>query len=508
MANPENVVVVDVRLEPNIKDLQKTIKRLEKSGADVTIGKNLNGGKKAITARFKKIGQTLNTGVANVEKSLKAQGDPYAILRASSRKGKAPKPIPSAEDILNKNIQKSLPKIGRQTGKLPLSSIKSSLMSPEKDAKIAQASQNAQTKYNYAVKNSMDRETKRRAAIANENSLRNKGNKFLKAATKQTFMLQMGMLGVAFSTQSLISSFQSLGMAGLAGIADTETAIKNMVLSDTFAGTSFMKNLDMNEFIKNSKLAEGALAGLQSIIVDITNKVLTDPETKENIKNAIITLVEELTKPEFIAAVKGIVDAITSKDFITNMTNAALAIANLTKSLGEGGLLDEIIYVIIACQLLMPVFAALQLILLLISSGVAAATVGAFILIGIVVLFVIGTIMNVINEFGKYGNIFQAIIFGLIDSVGAVADVIGGLLHLIAGVEYHQGDFTRNFKSMAAQTYGFKYNPEEYDTKSKIEELKNAGNTTYNVTFNKNVTSQQYSEIMSAIKSNQTKSIT
>ncbi len=330
------------------------------------------------------------------------------------------------------------------------------------------------------------------------NKTMEKFNKGLKDLTKQTFMLQMGMLGVAFSSQALISSFQSMAMSGLAGLADTETAIKNMVLSDTFAGTDFMKNLNMDEFIKNSLLAKGAIAAFQSILVDIFNKVFSNKGTADNIKNAIITLVTELTKPEFIAAVTGIVAAITKPEFVKSLTDAALQIANLTNQLGEAGLLDKIILLIVACQFLMPVFAAAQLALLIIQAGfgAVAATIAG---VAFVILFVIGIIVNSFNEFKKSGDYIQSIIYGIIDTFGALVDFFGGMMNILfkwtGQFNYVQGSFE---KQMKYKTYGSNDFAELQGTTAETEKLKTEYN---NYIFNKNVSTQEAAELIANIKS-------
>ena len=278
-----------------------------------------------------------------------------------------------------------------------------------------------------------------------------------------------------------------------------------MVLSDTFVGTDFMKNLDMDAFIKSSMLAKGALAAFESILVEIFNTVFSDEETANNIKNAIITLVTELTKPEFVAAIKGIVDVITSKDFITSMTNAALAIANLTKAIGEGGLLDEVIYLVVACQLLMPAFAAIQLILIIVGLGfgVLSATIAG---VAFVVLFVIGIIVNSINEFKKCGDYIQAIIFGIIDTFGALVDAIGGMLNILFGwtgkFNYVQGSFEKQLKY---STYGSNKIADLTTGTSETEKLK-AEYT--NIIFNKNVSTTEATELLAKIKASKVKSIT
>lgn len=303
-----------------------------------------------------------------------------------------------------------------------------------------------------------------------------KFSKGLRNATKQVFMMQMGMLGVSFSSQALVASLQGLGMSALTGLADTETAIKNMVISDVFGGTDILNDINLDEFVDNSLKAQGAVGGLSTILVQIANKVFSDPATADKIANALTQVVNKLTEPEFIDAVLGIVDAITNPDFVKSMTDAALRIANLINVLGENGLLDDIISLMVACQFLMPVFAALQLLFISLGSTTLLYLIAAIIVVGSVVMALVAGI----NEWGKSGNILldvinvvitafiklwetmlylPTVVFDIINSV--ISELTGGLINL-----------TNPFKAFTDTMWGFKDllnttfsgNKENYDT--------------------------------------------
>jgi hypothetical protein len=257
-----------------------------------------------------------------------------------------------------------------------------------------------------------DKKFKPSASTKKGESTLDKFNKNMKIATTRVFMFQMGMLGVAFSMQGLIAQINGIITGGLSGLADTEGAIKNMVLSDVFAGTDFLDKINMDEFVDNSLKAQGTLGGLNSILTQMFNKVFSNQETIDKVSSAISLLVEKLTAPEFISALLGIVSAITEKGFIESLTNAAKEIANLINALGKAGLLDKIILLVIACQFLMPLFAGIQLALMILGTVV-------FIKVIIVILAVIAVVYFVIKafeDFGKSGDIVRDVINVVLNS--------------------------------------------------------------------------------------------
>lgn len=324
---------------------------------------------------------------------------------------------------------------------------------------------------------------------------------------KSVFMAQMGMLGFSFSMQSLTTTIQGFLTSGLTGLADTETAIKNLAISDAFGGTNFLENLDMNEFVDASLNAKGALAGLSSILVIIAEKVFSDPANAEKIGNAISDLVLKLTDEKFISAIEKIVDAITSEGFIDSMVSAAQAIADLTSKLGEAGLLDKVLLLILACQVLMPVFALLQILLM----AVGAVVVGELIVALAAVIAVIVIVIAAIQDWGKSGNFLVDVFNVLINTIIKLAEILLTIPTIIfdvirAGIEELTGGLVKlenpfanvvnylyDLKDLANETFGNNSSGYAYDS---------ASHTYVEITnnYNKNVGTDYVEEVVAAQK--------
>jgi len=328
----------------------------------------------------------------------------------------------------------------------------------------------------------------------------------MKNLTKQTFLLQMGMLGVSFSSQALMSSLQGLGMQAITGLADTEGMIKNLVLSDALGGTNLMEGLNFDKLVEDSLKAQGALAGLSSILVLIADKVFADPDTANKIANAIALVVQKLTSEEFIKAILGIVDAITKEGFIESLTNAAQKIADLVNWLGEKGLLDKVLLLIIACQFLMPVLAAIQLLLLALGSFYFAGLIAVLIMVG----SVIWAISSSMEDFGKSGNILLDVFNVIYSSFvklwelllyipRSVFDVISSMITELSGglikLENPFATFTNTLwklKDLANTTFGGGNSDYQYDTGShQYVQINN---------FNKSVGSKDAEEILAVMR--------
>lgn len=328
----------------------------------------------------------------------------------------------------------------------------------------------------------------------------------MKNLTKQTFMLQMGMLGVSFSSQALMSSLQGLGMQAITGLADTEGMIKNLVLSDALGGTHLMEGLDFDKLIEDSLKAKGALAGLSSVLVLIANKVFEDPEAANKIANAITLVVNKLTSEEFIKSILGLVDAITNEGFITSLTSAAKAVSDLVNKLGENGLLDKVLLLVVACQFLMPVLAMMQLLLLALGSFYFAALIAVLIIVG----SVIWAISSSMEDFGKSGNILLDV-FNVIYSAfvklwelllyipRSVFDVISSMITELSGglikLENPFATFTNTLwklKDLANTTFGGGNSDYQYDTGShQYVQINN---------FNKSVGSKDAEEVLAVMR--------
>ncbi len=502
--SPENVVVIKVDFEVSQAELQKKIARLNKSGAAVSIGKDLPEGNKKLTATFKKTGQTFNTAKANVEKSLKSIGDPYQNLRGTEHKGRAPRPVPTTEEKLNATIQKSLSKISSRTGKLQTGNIKTALAQPEKDAKIAQRQQNAQTRYTYAVKNAMDMESKRRAIAKTQNYWMTKINKTLRPFNKAIFETQMATLGVAFSFMSLINTVTGM----FTKLTDLSGNIKGAAMSKALGGVDVLSNLgiDYKTFVDGWKSMTSILGIVNTMIEGIVAKALT-PDIVKAITDVLSALSTELGKPEVTKALQEIVLALV--DLAKAVIPLIVPLATIITYLGETGLLKVILAIILAASILLPflslvggsftvlsssltILSGIFTVILPLLATVSAVTVATFAAIGVVVLLVVGTIVNAFAEFQKTGDIVKSIIFGFIDTFGAFVDAIGGILNTLLGwtgkFNYTAGSATTGLKNMAGGysqstvTNNYNINGDVFDTaqlQTAINKTKGAQGVTY-----------------------------
>lgn len=328
-------------------------------------------------------------------------------------------------------------------------------------------------------------------------------NKIMKISTTRVFMFQMAMLGVAFSLQGLMAQFSGIFSGGLSGLADTEGAIKNMVLSDAFAGTDILDKINMDEFVDSSLKAQGTLGGLNSVLTQMFNKVFSDPETIDKVGTAIQQLITALTSQKFIDAVLGIVDAITDPEFVKSMTDAAQQIAELVKWLGDNGLLGKIILLMIACQFLMPLFAIIQIALM-------ALGLVAFAEIIAVVIIVIGVLMflaGAFRDFGKSGDIVTDVINVVLNAFIQLAEVLTFIPRVIfdfvlKGISELTGgliNLANPFKSSVDSLYQLK----DMVNAGKGSEGQVYDTTTHQYTtinFNKPVNSTDADAIATAIK--------
>lgn len=268
-------------------------------------------------------------------------------------------------------------------------------------------------------------------------------NKGFQSLKKSIFLTQMGMLGVAFSSQALVGSFQNLLMSTVTGLADTESAMQNAVLSQVF-GSNVMgtAGIDAQGLVDASLKAKGVLADLQSILVSIGAAVLSDPETVKVIKDSFTELIQKLTEPKFLQAIISIVQSVA--EMLPTLANVLPPLANLIKMLGDSGLLPVIVLLITACQLLMPVLAAVQLALTgvefvggLLAAGAAAlgVSVGALIAIIVAVIIVIDFLWNLFTHLAETGDILGSVFYAfgktledIWSILSPIIDAVGGLL--------------------------------------------------------------------------------
>lgn len=311
----------------------------------------------------------------------------------------------------------------------------------------------------------------------------------MKTLTKQTFMLQMGMLGVAFSSQSVIASLQGLAMQSLTGLADTEGAIQNAILSSVF-GSDVMGGMGVSieDIVQSSIKAKGVLADLNSILVLIAAKVLADPEVMKAITDAIKQVTAKLSDEKFIQSIKDIVIEVAKA--APKLMDVLPPLADFIKKLGEEGLLDKIILLVGACMLLMPVFASLQLLLLIIASPeILGALLGGL----AILIFLFQTAQDLIKKFntimeiisdplGNITDIFYLLwdcMLGIISPLKIFSDFITNLYDLMTGKQ----DLMKTGSNMVGSAL-----------------TNNPGGAVYNIIFNKPVGNQSVAEVTGAIK--------
>lgn len=275
------------------------------------------------------------------------------------------------------------------------------------------------------------------------------GDKAFRKLRMTVFITQMSMLGFAFSMQAITGTVQSMLMGALSGLADTESAVQNAVLSRVFGSdVAGSMGLGIEDIVESSLKAKGTLADLNSILVDISAKVLGDPDTIKQITSAIQLLSEKLSDPKLITAISSIV--ISVADMLPSLADVVPYLAEFVKWLGDSGLLPVIVLLIAACQILMPILAAIQgalmgleiasaayyVVLGLLATAAAAigVSVGTLIAIFAALILIFDVVYNAVYHFLETGDVVGSIIYGLTTALQDLWGVISPIIDLIGGI--------------------------------------------------------------------------
>jgi len=461
-----NIVVNIVAGRNELPQLLKELNR--KRPARIDIGKPLPGNMVNVKTIFQKTGKTLEAAQKEVAESFKKSGTTYDYMTGSMKRGKSAKTTDAETKRRNTaeaNLQKNLNRLESSINKRQAAEINNIFKKQRQQEAALIATQRSLTKYNYAVKSSMDRETKRRALVEKENKWYNKTNRILRPLNKAFFNVQMATLGVSFSFMTL----QNTLMSAFTGLTDLSGNIKAAALGKAFTGIDTMGLLGINykTFVEGWKSMTGILSVVQTLVQGIIAKALT-PEITKSIIEVLTALATELGKKEVVKAIQDLIKAFL--ELIAAIIPVIPKLAEFISFLGETGLLKYLLAIILAAGILLPwlsliggAFTLLSSILTGISSiaailapllGVTGAGLGAVLAaIAVIVVIVIGTIVNAFNEFQKTGDIVKSVIFGFIDTFGFFVDTIGMILNTLIGwtgkFNYTYGSATTGLKNMA-----------------------------------------------------------
>lgn len=261
----------------------------------------------------------------------------------------------------------------------------------------------------------------------------------MKELTKRTFLLQMGMLGTAFSLQGLQSQFMGLGTTLMSALSDTGGLFENIGMSGALAGEGGLDIMGMMgvtpDQVANASLSlQGLSAGLTSIIGVFAAKVLS-PDVVNAIAAGLKQLGESLAKEEVVKAIQKLILAFV--DAIPKVVEFIPAFAELIAAIAP--LLPLIIMLMFAAQLLMPVLAIFQLALMLLAIEALAPiiiAVGAAIIIWLALQAALnwisqqtGIVKDVFDALSGAFEIFMGIILALLNPFKTLMDIASMLLN-------------------------------------------------------------------------------
>jgi hypothetical protein len=351
------------------------------------------------------------------------------------------------------------------------------------------------------------------AQAAKINALKNKQivtetiySKKLKDITKGTFMFQMAMLGVTFSLQGLIGKFTGIWGEALSGVSDIEKNALGGILAQTFGGMDTGVSID--QMIKNSFNAQAIMGAMSGIFEQIFGNMIND-SNMQKVKETFETFRNFLNDPAIKTSMKQIFS--DTLQAVKDLVPLAEKLVPILSGITSSGILKYMILLYAAAVLLQPVFAVLQLILMLIASGVSVAAMTAFatsiIAIGTVAILVGGVLINAANEYAQSGNLIQAVIYGFVDTFSAFIDSMGAMLTVLLGgsgqFKYVQGSLENLVKRGNMGTYGTVGSSNNLD--SYNSSVNKAVGDTYNLNFNRTVSdtdATRYADLIKQSKAN------
>lgn len=215
----------------------------------------------------------------------------------------------------------------------------------------------------------------------------------------------------------------------------------------------------------------------------------------EAITTAITEITKKLSDEKFIQAIKDIVTEIAKA--APKLVDMLPYLADVIKKLGEEGLLDKIILIIGACILLMPLFATLQLLLLLIASPeiMGALLIGLGLLIYFLQVWkdavdrveqIIKSIQDPLNNLDTIFGLLYDTVSVAIGPLKTVKDIFTNIMDLVSGKQ-----------GIAETGTGL--------LGSALNNVPGVG-TVYNIIFQKSVGNKSAEEVTGAIKSSTSRS--